>query len=68
MTKGMANQGECFNKNPPIITKIIYIKRTTHPCQVTGNPHPIPYLIAGNQISLSFLLIRFLHKLAIHPT
>jgi len=41
----------------PIIISRIYDKSTVQPCQVTGNPHPIPYFFAGNHIFFLFFSI-----------
>ncbi len=37
---------------PLTAIKAIYEIKTTHPCQVLGNPHPHPYRFAGNQYFL----------------
>lgn len=34
---------------PLTAIKVRYAIKTTHPCQVAGNPHPHPYRFAGNQ-------------------
>lgn len=55
--KGYGQPGEPLYKNTPAITKARYDNKTTHPCQVAGIPHPKPYFMAWNQISLSLPLM-----------
>jgi len=60
--KNMNLPGERVKNRLPEIISAIYAKSAAHPCQATGNPHPTPYFIVGNQ-NLSL----FLSSISVNP-